>query len=208
MGVATTDPMSVSDALKQRRSIKDFDPSHRMSDEEFAQLMEHALQSPTAFNIQHWRYVRVVDPAIRTAIRAAAWNQAQMTDASELLVICMDLKAWEKEPQRYWRNAPQEVLEMMVPTLTGFYQENPQAQRDEGFRSCGIAAMAIMLMAKEMGYDSCPMDGFDFDKVAELINLPDDHAIALIIAIGKRTRDAWPKPGQLSLDEVLVTDSF
>lgn len=208
MGVASTDPMSVSDALKQRRSIKDFDPSHRMSDEEFDRLMEHALQSPTAFNIQHWRYVRVVDPAIRKAIRAAAWNQAQMTDASELLVICMDLKAWEKEPQRYWRNAPQAVQEMMVPTLTDFYRDNPQAQRDEGFRSCGIAAMAIMLMAKEMGYDTCPMDGFDFDKVAELINLPDDHAIALVIAIGKRTRDAWPKPGQLSLDEVLITDSF
>jgi nitroreductase len=208
MGMATTDPVSVSEALKQRRSIKDFNPNHRMSDEEFARLMEHALQSPTAFNIQHWRYVRVVDPAIRTAIRAAAWNQAQMTDASELLVICMDLKAWEKEPQRYWRNAPPEVQDMMVPTLTDFYRDNPQAQRDEGFRSCGIAAMAIMLMAKEMGYDSCPMDGFDFDKVGQLINLPNDHAIALIIAIGKRTRDAWPKPGQLSLDEVLVIDSF
>lgn len=208
MGKAAPNLMSVSEAIMQRRSIRDFDPDHRMSDEEFSRLMEHALQSPTAFNIQHWRYVRVVDPEVRQAIRTAAWNQAQITDASELLVLCMDLKAWKKEPQRYWRNAPQQVQDMMIPTLTAFYRDNPQAQRDEGFRSCGIAAMAIMLMAKEMGYDSCPMDGFDFNKVAKLINLPDDHAIALILVIGKRTRDAWPKPGQLSLDEVLVTDRF
>lgn len=207
MGEATH-KLSVSQATKQRRSIKDFDPNHQMSDAEFSQLMEHALLSPTAFNIQHWRMVRVVDPSIRKAIRAAAWDQAQITDASEFIVICMDLKAWQKEPQRYWRNAPQEVQEMMVPTLTAFYQDNPQAQRDEGFRSCGLIAMALMLMAQELGYDSCPMDGFDFEKVGELISLPDDHAICMAIAIGKRLRDPWPKPGQLALSEVLVTDSF
>jgi nitroreductase len=170
--------------------------------------MEHALLSPTAFNIQHWRYIRVVDPELRKTLRAAAWDQAQMTDASELLIICMDLKAWEKEPERYWRNAPKEAQGSLVNLLTGFYRDNPQLQRDEGLRSASLAAMAIMLMAQEMGYDSCPMDGFDFDKVAELINLPADHAICMAIAIGKRTRDPWPKGGQLSLDEVLVTDRF
>lgn len=201
-------PISVSAALRQRRSIKGFDPAHRMSEAEFAHLMDHALLSPTAFNIQHWRFVRVRDPKLRRAIRKAAWDQAQVTDASELLILCWDMKAWEKDPQRYWRDTPQAVRDALLSAIDRYYRDNPQAQRDEGLRSCSIAAMTIMLLAKEMGYDSCPMDGFDFDQVGALIGLPADHAIALMIAIGKKTREPWPRAGQLPLAEVLYTDRF
>ena len=75
-------------------------------------------------------------------------------------------------------------------------------------RSCGIAAMSLMLQAREMGYDSCPMDGFDFDAVGKLINLPDDHVIAMMLAIGRATREAWPRGGQLPIDEVVITNRF
>ncbi|EMR12679.1 Oxygen-insensitive NAD(P)H nitroreductase / Dihydropteridine reductase, partial [Methylophaga lonarensis MPL] len=83
-----------------------------------------------------------------------------------------------------------------------------QAHRDECVRSASIAATTIMLMAKEMGYDSCPMDGFDFDQVAKLIDLPHDHIIVLMITIGKKLEDANPRAGQLPLEEVFFTDSF
>jgi nitroreductase len=75
-------------------------------------------------------------------------------------------------------------------------------------RSCGIAAQTLMLAAKAMGYDSCPMDGFDFEQVAKLIQLPDDHVIAMFVAIGKATQEAQPRAGQLSLDEVVIENSF
>ena len=75
-------------------------------------------------------------------------------------------------------------------------------------RSIGMAMQTIMLAAKGMGYDSCPMIGYDFDQAAELINLPADHVIGPMIAVGKKTQDPWPKPGQLPLDEVVVTDRF
>ena len=68
--------------------------------------------------------------------------------------------------------------------------------------------MNIMLMAKGMGYDSCPMDGFDFDKVAKIINLPHDHIVTMMITIGKKKLDAKPRSGQLPLNEVFFTDSF
>jgi nitroreductase len=75
-------------------------------------------------------------------------------------------------------------------------------------RSCGIAAQTLLLAATSMGYESCPMDGFDFDKVGELIKLPEDHVIAMFVAIGKRTIDAWPRPGQLALNEVVIENMF
>lgn len=200
--------MQVSEAVCARRAIKWYDPEHQMPEETFRTLMEHAILAPTAFNIQNWRFVRVTDPKQRNAIRAVAWDQAQVVDASELLVLCFDNKAWEHEPQRYWRNAPQEVQDFLVPAIDGYYRDKPQVERDEGMRSCGLVGQTIMLLAQELGYQSCPMDGFDFDAVAEIINLPKDHTIAFMIAIGKGTKDAWPKPGQLPLDEVMVSNRF
>jgi nitroreductase len=75
-------------------------------------------------------------------------------------------------------------------------------------RSCGLAGQTIMLAAKTMGYDSCPMIGFDPVRVAEIIQLPDDHVIGFMITVGKAIKPAWPKPGQLPLDEVVVLDKF
>jgi len=200
--------MNVLDAVNRRRSVKWFDPEHRMPESVFEQLMGLALLSPTAFNIQNWRFVRVTDPAERKAIRAAAWDQAQVEDASELLVLCFDRRAWERSPERYWRLAPQEVQDFLVPAIGQYYAGKPQIERDEGMRSCGLVAQNLMLVAQELGYDSCPMDGFDYGKVGEIIALPGDHEIAFMLVIGKGIKEPWPRPGQLALDEVLIENRF
>ena len=200
--------MKVTEAVTRRRSVKWFDPDHRMPEEVFQRMMQLALLSPTAFNIQNWRFVRVTDPARRQAIRAAAWDQAQVEDASELLVLCFDRRAWERSPERYWRLAPQEVQDFLVPAIARYYAGRPQVARDEGMRSCGLVAQNLMLVAQELGYDSCPMDGFDYPKVGEIIGLPEDHEIALMLVIGKGVKEPWPRPGQLALDEVMVENRF
>ncbi len=96
---------------------------------------------------------------------------------------------------------------MVVGNLEAYFSQ-PGFERDEGMRSCGMVAMSLMLTAREMGYDSCPMTGFDFQAMADLIGLPAEHGIAMLLAIGNRAADPWPRPGQLPLDEVLVTDGF
>jgi len=200
--------MDIKQAIIDRRSVKHFDPDHVMSEAEITELMQHAILSPTAFNIQHWRFVQVKDKDKRQQIQDASWGQVQVTEASLLLIVCADLNAWEKQPERYWKNAPEEVQGYLLPAIENYYTNHHQAQRDECFRSCGIAAMNLMLMAKGMGYDSCPMDGFDFDQVARIINLPHDHIITMMITIGKKWEDARPRAGQLDLDEVFLKDSF
>ena len=200
--------MNVSTAIKSRRAIKAFDPSHRISKDETEQLMSLALLSPTSFNIQNWRFLMVRDPELRRQIRAVAWDQAQVTDASLLIVLTADLKSWAREPARYWRNAPQPVQEFILPAIEQFYNGHEQVQRDEAMRSCGIVAMALMLAAQEMGYASCPMVGFDFDKVGKLINLPVDHVVAMFVTIGKGVKDAWARDGRIAMNEAVITDRF
>ena len=200
--------MNVTTAIETRRSIKAYDPSHKLSQSEVEKLMSLAMLSPTAFNIQHWRFVVVEDAALRQQIQAVSWNQSQVSEASLLIVLVADLQAWAKQPERYWQNAPQAVASFLVPAIKQYYTDNPQAQRDEAMRSCGMAAMNIMLAAKEMGYDTCPMDGFDFDAVASLLNLPADHIPTMFITVGKGIKEAWPRSGQLAMDEVVIKNKF
>lgn len=201
--------MDTFDAIYQRRAIKQFDPEHQLTNEEESKILEAAIQAPTSFNIQHWRFVIVRDPALRQRIRTEFGNdQAQMTDASLLIVMTADTMAWAKEPGRYWQNAPQEVCDLLVNWMGPFHEGREWLQRDEAQRSIGLAMQTIMLSAKAMGYDSCPMIGFDIDKVAELINLPDDHVMGPMVAIGKKTKESWPKPGQLPLNQLVFENSF
>jgi len=200
--------MNVKTAIESRRSVKAFDPDHRMSEAEVRELLGQAMLAPTAFNIQNWRFVAVQDTALRQEIRKVAWDQSQVTDASLLLVMCADLKAWDKNPERYWRNVDAPVRDFMVPAIHEYYVGKEQVQRDEAMRSCGLAGMALMLTAREMGYETCPMDGFDFDAVGKLIQLPDDHVISFMLAVGRGIRPPFPRGGQLALDEVVVHDRF
>jgi len=200
--------MNVSQAILERRSVKAYDPQHQMSEDEIARLMSLAMLSPTAFNIQNWRFVVVTDPALRKEIRAVSWDQAQVEEASLLVVLTADLHAWAKQPARYWENASKPVQDYLVSAIDQYYAGNELVQRDEAMRSCGMAAMTIMLAAKEMGYDTCPMDGFDFDAVAKLLNLPADHTPVMFVVVGKAAKEAQPRGGQLKMDEVVVYNKF
>ena len=88
--------MQTFDAIRTRRAVKHFDPAHRLTAAEEQTLFELALTAPSAFNLQHGRLVKVDDPALRQSIREVAWNQAQVTDASLLLVLTADLASWRK----------------------------------------------------------------------------------------------------------------
>jgi nitroreductase len=201
--------MGVRAAVAARHSVESFDSGQRISEEEVRSLIEHALLTPSAFNLQHWRIVRVADVDTRRKIRELSYHQPQMTDASLLLVLCMDLKAWEKEPERYWANVPAEVRAAIVPNIGRYYGGHSERERDEAMRSCGMVAMNLMLVAQEMGYDSCPMGGFDHQGVARLIHLPEDHLIGMILVIGReKSGGERVRPVRLPLREVFFEESF
>ena len=201
--------MNVIEAAYKRRSVKQFDPNYKLSEAEEKQLLETMIQSPTSFNIQHWRFVILRDSELRAKIRKEFGNdQSQMTDASLLVLFTADINAWKKSPERYWVNAPQEVSDLLVGWMGPFHEGREWLQRDEAQRSIGMAMQTLMLAAQDLGYQFCPMIGFDIEKVAELIDLPEDYVMGPMVAIGKGIKEPWPKPGQLSLDDLVFTNSF
>ncbi|MEM6413623.1 MAG: nitroreductase family protein [Pseudomonadota bacterium] len=201
--------METLDAIYKRRSIKEFDPNHKLTTEEETKILEAAIQAPSSFNIQHWRFVILRDMNLRQRLRKEfSPDQAQITDASLLILMTADTKAFEKDPQRYWANAPKEVADLLVNWMGPFHDGREWLQRDEAQRSIGMAMQNIMLAATAMGYASCPMIGFEIEEVANLIDLPKDHVMGPLVAIGKGTKDPWPKPGQIPLSELIVENTF
>ena len=200
--------MDTFDAIKTRRAIKKFDNTYKMSPEQVKSLMELAILSPTSYNQQNWRFVTITDQAVKEKIHVAARNQAQPLDGSLVILLCGNMDAWKDDPMRYWKNHPLEKQEHVRDAMHKKYSESPQNRRDEAMRSCVFAAQTIMLAAKQMGLDSCPMVGFEYDEIAKIINLPDEHIIVMMIVVGKAASPAAERGGQLSLDKVVFENKF
>ena len=200
--------MNTFDAIKTRRAIKNFDSSYKMSPEDIKILQELTILSPTSYNQQNWRFVYVTDQIVKDKISKAARDQAQPRDGSLVIILCGNLNAWKEEPLRYWRNNTVEKQELVKNSLARKYENSPENRRDEAMRSCGFAAQTIMLTARQMGLDSCPMVGFEYDELADVIQLPKDHMIVMMVVVGKRLKDAAERGGQLSLDEVFFENHF
>jgi nitroreductase len=182
----------LTDIIINRRSVKNFDPAHPITDAELGTLFERVILSPSSFNLQHWRFVVVRDPKRKAALRQTAFNQEQIDKASATIVVVGKLTAHE-DAARIYADAPPKVREGMVPMINGFYADKPQAQRDEAIRSASLAAMTLMLAAFEMGYATGPMIGFDPDAVSKLIGLDVNHIPVMLIVIGRQTGDMRPR---------------
>lgn len=201
--------MKVIDAVKNRRATKQFDASFQISSEEKKKLIENALNyTPSAFNLQHWRLLVVDNAEQRQALRKVGWDQSQITDSSMLIVLCADLDVWETQVKSIWQDAKPDVRDIMCGAVDAYYRNKPQVQRDEIMRSAGLFAQTLMLLAQEQGYDSCPMDGFDFADVANVINLPSHYQICLMVAIGKGIAEPYPRLGKMTFDQAVTFNKF
>ena len=200
--------MDVFEAINTRRSIKKFDADHKMTSDEIDQILESAILSPTSYNIQNWRFVTITKQELKNQLSRLSHDQGHVSEASLVIILCADLNSWNKNPERYWKNIPEEPRNALVESLKKSYRDKPQQQRDEAMRSCGMAAQTIMLAAKSMGYDTCPMKGFDYEKVGKLINLPDDHVIVMMVVVGKAAKPPSVRGGQLELSEIVFEDHF
>lgn len=200
--------MDVFEAVSSRRSVKKFDPSFPVTREQVSRLTDLALLSPTSYNQQNWRFVAVTGAERRLQLSEAAYGQRQPRDAPLVVVLAADLLAWSRGPERYWKNHGPERQEAVARALRKEYESNPGASREEAFRSCGIAAQTIMLAARQMGLDSCPMKGFEHDRVARIVNLPPDHIVVMMVAVGRAAEPAPPRGGQLPKPEVVFEERF
>ncbi|MEM7645434.1 MAG: nitroreductase family protein [Pseudomonadota bacterium] len=181
--------MNVSDALKNRLSANAFDTSAELTKEQITELVELASESPTSFNSQNWHVIAVTDPEVRKQVRAHAWDQAKVTDSAVLFAVLGNKNVSEKIPEAMTLSTEagvveNEIKDWFVSNCEKFYEGNDELSRDEAIRSGSYLAMSLMLAGVEKGFGSGPMIGFDPQKVAEVLKIPDNYVISVLIAMG------------------------
>lgn len=184
--------MEFSEIVARRRSIKTYDSSKTIDREELQHLFAEVALSPSAFNLQHWTFVAVMDPDQKKKLREAAWDQPQVEECSVALVVCGKLDAFEDVEQIY-QETPDEVQAKVVPMVRDFYRGKEQLQRDEAIRGATLAAMTLMLCAKNRGWDTGPMIGFDSEAVSRLVRLTPNFIPVMLVVLGTARGDIRPR---------------
>ncbi len=205
---------STLDSIKHRVSANAFDATRTLTRAEIEDLVAYALEAPSSFNLQHTRFIAVVDAAQKEKLKALSWNQAKVTDAAVTFIILGDTLAHEKLPELMGRavqtgQIDQGVADWFVNNAAGFYgnYENERLVRDEVIRSASFAAMNLMLAADAKGLASGPMIGFDSAGVQKAFNIPERYVPVLTLAVGYAKDGNWPRKPRLSVAETLAFDN-
>lgn len=199
--------MDVAQAIRSRRSIKSFDPDHEIDDATLAEIFELVTRAPSSFNLQHWRFVVVRDPARKDQLKAASYGQKHVGEASAVVVVAAKPGAHE-DADRVQQHVPDaNQREDLTKLIHGFYAGKPEFQRDEAIRSASLAAMTLMLVAQARGLATCPMIGFDPRQVTDIVGLKEGCFPVMLVVLGKAAGEPFPT-SRLPLGEVVSLETF
>ncbi|MCM3444287.1 nitroreductase family protein [Metabacillus halosaccharovorans] len=177
--------------VKERRSANNFLPGHSIKKEELNEIFELVKLAPSAFNLQHTKYVTVIDPVVKEKLKAAANGQYKVSSSSAVIIVLGDKKAFQQASDIYAGLKmlgiinKQEYDQMVDDTVTFYESGGQDFQRDEAIRNASLSSMLFMMAAKEKGWDTCPMIGFDSEAVKNILNIDDHHEVVLMMTIGK-----------------------
>lgn len=180
-----------SQLVKERRSASNFLSDHPITKEELNEMFEWVALAPSAFNLQHTKYVTVLDPDVKEKLKQAANGQYKVFSSSAVLLVLGDKQAYQQAADIYEGLKMLGVLnkqeyDHMVQDTVSFYENRGEPfKRDEAIRNASLSAMMFMLSAKEKGWDTCPMIGFDTEAVKQILNIDDQFEIVMMITIGK-----------------------
>ncbi|WP_155592256.1 nitroreductase family protein [Lysinibacillus cavernae] len=193
--------MTVINPLKkimfERKSVRKYNSNAVISRETIMQLLEDATSSPSSSNMQPWRFIVIDDKDIQKNINFFSFNQEQIETASAIIAIIGDTEMYLNADEIYAKNVelgymPEAVASNLAQNSKEMYSaSSKEALQNIVHFDAGLISMQIMLLAKEMGYDTVAMGGFDKLKFAEYMQLPSNEIPILLLAIGEAAAPAY-----------------
>ncbi|MEC0232017.1 nitroreductase family protein [Paenibacillus alba] len=201
--------------VKERRSANKFIPNIEIPNEDLNDMFTTVKFAPSAFNLQHSHYIVVKDPTVKDAVYNAAYKQYKVQSASAVIVVLGSLDAYQdvaKINEGFLQLGvfSKQEYDMTVESVTQFYQERGEGfMRDEAIRNASLSAQLFMLAAKEKGWDTCPMIGFDPEMLTQALNIPANYVPVLLVALGKEdTEKRRPRGYRKPVGEFVSFDKF
>lgn len=189
------DERTILDALHWRYATKQFDVIKKISPEDLNTLKESARLTASSFGLQPFRIVHVKSAELRKKLRAAAWDQSQITDASDLFIFAAKTDLSGKDIEEYVHNIattrgiPVESLDAYKGMMLGFEQGLPQDQKVIwSHKQAYIALGNLLTSAALLKIDACPMEGFDAPEFNKILGLTEQNlAASVICTLGYRS---------------------
>ncbi|BCG57577.1 nitroreductase family protein [Paenibacillus sp. URB8-2] len=205
--------LSFSQVIQERHSVRKYDSSRKMSDEEIHDLLNDAVLAPSSSNLQPWRFIVITDQALKEQLLPIAYNQQQVVEASAIIAVLGDLEAY-RNVDKIWDSAVEaghatpEVRNMMVENSWNNYSAlSREKQKEIALVDGGLISMQLMLAAKAKGYDTVPMGGYNADQFREMFQIPQRYATVMLIAVGHAAA-AGRQTTRLPLEDVVQFNGF
>ncbi|MEM5014834.1 nitroreductase family protein [Metabacillus indicus] len=185
--------------VRGRRSIRNYDPSVKISREEMAEILEEAALAPSSVNLQPWRFV-VIDTkeGKETLAPLAKFNQRQVETSAAVIAVFADMKSDEYLEEIYSTAVengfmPADVRDQQVAAIKGFFEVMTFDQlKDMNLIDAGLVSMQLMLAARAHGFDTNPIGGFEKDRIAEAYGLDKERYYpVMLISIGKAADEGY-----------------
>lgn len=199
--------MEFSTIVKERYAVKQFD-GKTIPEEKINQLLEIIRHAPSSFNIQPWKIIVIKEKAVKEKLLAASWNQPQITSCSHLLVFCADtniLENIERLEQLMIKNGAQaDQIKRYIQMMKDFEKPMmPEQKLSWAQRQTYIALGNAVNGAKSLGFDSCPMEGFNPQEYSKILNLPANIVPSALVTIGYAA-DKPNKKLRFPVEEVFI----
>ncbi|KIL51446.1 NAD(P)H nitroreductase [Jeotgalibacillus alimentarius] len=192
-----------------RRSIREYDPSVKISKEEMTEILTEATLAPSSVNLQPWRFL-VIDSAEgkETLKPLAKFNQRQVETSSAVIAVFVDMNSLAYIEDIYDTAVerglmPAEVRDRQVPGIKGMLSAVPEQQMKEmNLIDAGLVSMQLMLAARAHGYDTNPIGGYEKDQIAEAYGMDKErYQPVMLISIGQAAEKGYQSV-RLPIEEI------
>ncbi|NQX70355.1 nitroreductase family protein [Paenibacillus alba] len=187
-----------SDVIRERRSVRNYDPAVKISREELTEILQEATLAPSSANLQPWRFLVIDSPELQQKLLPIAFNQQQVVEASAIIAILGDLENIKLAEKIYGQAVeagfmPEQTASSFIERYTNMFASMPpEAIRQIVNVDCGLVSMQLMNIARAKGYDTVPMGGYDKGKFIEAFGISDRYTPVMLIAIGKAATPGRP----------------
>ncbi|PWR74238.1 nitroreductase family protein [Methanospirillum lacunae] len=189
--------MDFTDIVMKRYATKKFD-GRKIPDDLIDKLIDLIRFAPSALNLQPWKIKVIVDQKIKEELKPAAFDQEQITSCSHLLVFCADpdynslIKRLGDLLKK--NHVPDETQNMIVSMARSFAdQMTPEQQFAWSQAQTYLALGNAVNGSKALGFDSCPMGGFNPAEFARILNIPAPLVPVMLCPVGYAADTPMPK---------------
>ena len=191
-------PDQIIQQLNWRYATKKFDPSRKISHEDWYALEQSLVLAPSSFGQQPWKFFVIRNPELRQKLQKHAWDQSQVGDASHLVVLAIKQGIDTDDVDRYIdrvsevRTTPKDKLSGLENAIKGYLKDPPFPLEIDAWstRQVYLALGFLLYSAALLGIDACPMEGFVPAEYDEILGLKEkDYASKVICALGYRSEE-------------------